>query len=293
MDPVAHFRSLLRVYHKDKEGALQSLQNFDLSETVFDAILTGERSISASLFSPRDLKKLKQMGLQTENEVDLVVEFPWDGPSFLAVVAKANDTQLRRMMLMMAVDRIRKTASLKRVLSFKGLPPCTIRENPYLGPGHAAYENFIESLLGITDTSTMAGKELFELFLKSAAHDADDTAVTCVEERGIRTVFHGTNHAVMDAILKSGLDPKCRRQDLNEDYFGIEYVTSLRYTQDKTPQPFSRTCYKVLVFLIIVDQICEPIRASEWDSLTNWRPCPCLKVKSNKSQLPLAEIDLE
>ncbi|CAM6084739.1 unnamed protein product [Calypogeia fissa] len=93
MVSVAHFQSLLRIYHKDKEGSLYSLRKFDVSEKVCEAISRGERSISTQLFSQKDVRRLKRMGLQTEDEVDLVVEFPW---SFLSIVSKANDTQLRR-----------------------------------------------------------------------------------------------------------------------------------------------------------------------------------------------------
>ncbi|CAM6118525.1 unnamed protein product [Calypogeia fissa] len=283
MYPMAHFRSLLRVYHKDKEGAPQSLQNFDLSEKVFDAISSGERSISTSLLSPGDLKKLKQMGLWTENEVDVVVELLWDGPSLLAIVAKANDTQLRRQVLLMAVDRIRKTKSLKKILALKGLPKCTIRENPYLAPGHAPYENFIESLLNVTDTSTPDGKTLFELFVHSAADEADETTLTLVEKWGLRTVFHGTDHAVMDAILKCGLDPNCRRPGLTHDFFGSNYNRSLIYTKMRTVS--SPSCYKLLVFLIIS----EP---SDFLGSQFFKTEICTMSSSNKLQLQLAEISL-
>ncbi|CAM6118519.1 unnamed protein product [Calypogeia fissa] len=285
MVSVAHFQSLLRIYHKDKEGSLYSLRKFDLSEKVCEAISRGECSINTQLVSQKDVRRLKRMGLQTEDEVDLVVEFPW---SFLSIVSKANDTQLRRRVLAMAVDRIRKEARLKRVLALKGLATCTVRENPYLGPGHAPYENFIESLLQITDTNAnFEGEEIFKLFLRSAADDADETALTSVEKRGLRTVFHGTDHAVMDAILNSGLDPNCRRNGRVEDFFGIDYNTSLRYTKQKTVRGlFESTCYKLLVFLIIVETDDED---SDDEHLTRGH----LTVKSNKLQLPLAEITLQ
>ncbi|CAM6118497.1 unnamed protein product [Calypogeia fissa] len=277
-------RSLLHFYHKNKEGVFKSLREFDLSEKIIEAISRGERSISTQLLSQRDLKTLKQLGdhgTESVEVVDLVVEFPWDAGSFLTIVGKANDTQLRRQVLVMAVDRIRKTASLERILALKELSTCTIRENPYLGPGHPPYENFIDSLLNVTDTTTPAGDKLFEMFLKSAADDADETELTGVEKLGLRTVFHGTNHAVMDAILNSGLDPKCRHRYLNADYFGVRYPTSLAYTIRKT-QVHSPTRCRLLVFLVIVD----PYEDDEK------QPDPHLKVKSNKLQLPLAEITL-
>ncbi|CAM6084049.1 unnamed protein product [Calypogeia fissa] len=240
----AHFRSLIRVYHNDN-GVLKSLRKFDLSESTLEAISRGERSISTKFFSRRDMKRLKRMGLQTESDVDLVVVFPWNATAFVTIVAKANDTQLRRQVVGMAVDRIRKTASLNKIVAMKEVPEYTIRENPYLGPGHAPYENFIDSLLKVTDTSTTVGKELSERFLESAADDADESALTCVEKLGLRTVFHGTDHSFIDSILKSGLDPKCRRSGLTEDYFGLEYFTSLDYTTNEEDGS------KLLVFLVI------------------------------------------
>ncbi|CAM6087566.1 unnamed protein product [Calypogeia fissa] len=101
------------------------------------------------------------MGIRTENEVDLVVEFPWNSKTVLTTVATANDPKLQRQVLIMAMDRIRKTKSLKKILGFKGLPMCRIRENPYLGPAHAPYKNFIELLLNVIDTSTPDGRKLF------------------------------------------------------------------------------------------------------------------------------------
>ncbi|CAM6114305.1 unnamed protein product [Calypogeia fissa] len=106
-------RSLLHFYHKNKEGVFKSLREFDLSEKIIEAISRGERSISTQLLSQRDLKTLKQLGdhgTESVEVVDLVVEFPWDAGSFLTIVGKANDMQLRRQVLVMAVDRIRKTA---------------------------------------------------------------------------------------------------------------------------------------------------------------------------------------
>ncbi|CAM6114327.1 unnamed protein product [Calypogeia fissa] len=49
-------------------------------------------------------------------------------------------------------------------------------------PGHAPYGTFIESLLNVTDTSTPDGKNLFELFVGSAADEADETTLTLVEK---------------------------------------------------------------------------------------------------------------
>ncbi|CAM6114353.1 unnamed protein product [Calypogeia fissa] len=276
------FRSLLRVYHKDKQGALKSLQKFDLSERIHDAISSGERSISTSLFSQRDMKELKQMGLQTKTEnevVDLVVDLQWDVKSFVNIVAKApNDTHLRRQVLAMAVDCIRKTAHLDKILTMKLLPPYAIRENPYLGPGHVPYENFIDSLLEVTDTSTTSGKELFERFLESVADDADKAALTCVDNLGLRTVFHGTDHGVIDAILKSGLDPNCRLYGWTKDFFGIDYETSLIYSDHEEDVP---TNPKLLVFLVIGDPHEDNVGLSG-----------ALTIESNKLELPLAEITM-
>ncbi|CAM6114307.1 unnamed protein product [Calypogeia fissa] len=84
----------------------------------------------------------------------------------------------------------------------------------------------------------------------------------------------------MDAILNSGLDPKCRSSHLNEDYFGVRYRTSIKYTISKT-QPVHPPQWRLLVFLVIVDP-------SEDEKLSR----PQLTVKSNKLQLPLAEITL-
>ncbi|CAM6086181.1 unnamed protein product [Calypogeia fissa] len=169
----------------------------------------------------------------------------------------------------MAVDRIRKRASLNKILAMKEVPEDTILENPYLGSGHAPYENFIDSLLKVTDTSTTVGKELFD--------DAGEAALTCVEKLGLRTVFHSTDHSFMISILKSGLDPECRLYELREDYIGFDYATGLGYTTNEWEDGS-----KLLVFLVIKDP------DNHHDDLRNGE----LTVESNESELLLAEITI-
>ncbi|CAM6114325.1 unnamed protein product [Calypogeia fissa] len=194
------------------------------------------------------------------DEVVLAVEFPWDVITLLTVVNKANNTQLRRQVLRMAMKRIRKIAILNKILAVKGLPPgYTIRETEPISVLGWGYEKFVDSLLNITDTSTYdcwAGASWYSLWLVlclSAAEDHGEWTSAIVlrrmEERGVRTVFHGTNHAVMDDILKSGLDPSFRVTDRNWDFFGVDYKMSLQSTMAKTV-PLPRHP-KLLVFLVI------------------------------------------
>ncbi|CAM6103175.1 unnamed protein product [Calypogeia fissa] len=147
--------SSICVYHKDTAGVLHSLQNFDLLERILNAVSRGETPPKAIAFSREDRERFKKIGLKTgTREMDFVIEFPWDAVrSFITIVAQASDVELRRRVLVMAVDRIRRTTSLSKILAAKGLQSCVIRENPYLGPGHAPYEKFIESLLATTDAS--------------------------------------------------------------------------------------------------------------------------------------------
>ncbi|CAM6118793.1 unnamed protein product [Calypogeia fissa] len=193
------------------------------------------------------------------------------------MVAKANDAELRRRVLVMALDRIRRPPSLTKILAAKGLKSCTIRENPYLAPGNAPYENFIESLLATTD----AREKLFEVLLESAGDKADETAFNSLQKQGVGTVFHGTNHAFMENILNTGLDPKRRSPHLSEDYFGIDHSTSLRYTQSRTTCIPAPPNWKLLVFMIIV----QPFALVPYSG--------AVTVASNKLQLPLAEITLD
>lgn len=119
-------------------------------------------------------------------------------------------------------------------------------------------------------------QNVVELFLKSAEHEADQTDFIAVEQRGVRTVFHGTNHAVMDAILRSGLDPMFRQCET--DFFGIDYGTSLGFSRKKTTPVPAR--WKLLVFMVIAKGYHSALRRG------------AITVGSNRFQLPLAEITL-
>ncbi|CAM6084097.1 unnamed protein product [Calypogeia fissa] len=271
-----NLRSSICVYHRDKDGVLHSLQNFDLLERILNALSRGQTPPKPLAISRADQERFKKIGLNTRPpELDFVIEFPWDARSFITMVAKANDAELRRRVLVMALDRIRRPPSLSKVLAAKRLKSFTIRENPYLTHGHAPYENFIESLLATTD----AREKLFDVLLESAGDKADRTAFYCLEKQGVRTVFHGTNHAVMDNILNAGLDPNCRSGHLSEDYFGIDHLTILRFTKKNTVPPPQN--WKLLVFMIIV----QPVDVVPYSG--------AVAVASNKFQLPLAEITLD
>lgn len=54
---------------------------------------------------------------------------------------------------------------------------------------------------------------------------------SCVPGEVVAVVFHGTNVANVDSILKSGLDPSCRKRQLHGpgEYFGITPQVALQY----------------------------------------------------------------
>jgi hypothetical protein len=125
---------------------------------------------------------------------------------------------------------------------------------------------------------------LAECFLKNAADDSGDDSFKALEQGGIRVVFHGTRHGVMEAILKSGLDPNFRHPHLREDYFGVDFGTSLHYTRNAMRITKARpTTLKLLVFMIL-----DPTKVSGRFGYD----LNVVTVASNAFELPIAEIAL-
>lgn len=91
-------RSRVLVYHKDKEGVLHSLQNFDFLEKILDAVSRGANPRKPRVITTADRERMNEIGLSIvrPTELDIVIEYPWDPRTFINIVAKANDKGLRR-----------------------------------------------------------------------------------------------------------------------------------------------------------------------------------------------------
>ncbi|BBN09356.1 hypothetical protein MPTK1_4g19110 [Marchantia polymorpha subsp. ruderalis] len=148
-----------------------------------------------------DLQTMKQQKWWSNEEEDIVIEISGSPESLKAGVALSGILSIRRKILEIAILRITEQKSLSKVLDLKRVPSRSIRPNPYLGRGHGPFDSFVSSL-----KNDRSAKEIYDA-ARQLASDPTDSAVSLLETMGLYILFHGTNHNVMDNILKTGLLP--------------------------------------------------------------------------------------
>ncbi|KAL3690002.1 hypothetical protein R1sor_016311 [Riccia sorocarpa] len=225
------------VHHKGRDAVLRPYDS-DTSGFILDAARKGVASVSigwgknACRFDLSTMKQLKRD--PREESEDIVIEVPFTAKN-LKAAGEADG--LRRKILVMALDQIREEQFSSRSLDVKGVPYQSVRANPYLKSGHSPYENFLDSLTTATAPLQSEGITLYGQPMKPCVplmNKVDET-LRSLDEQGLHFVFHGTNEAVMDDILKTGLLPSFRISSPGDrDWFGTAYEKSLRYTRSKT-----------------------------------------------------------
>ncbi|BFI33853.1 hypothetical protein MPTK2_4g19060 [Marchantia polymorpha subsp. ruderalis] len=262
------------VYHRRKDGALE-LYDRKTTDLILDAAARGEASVSSTKLLGRpvfDLQTMKQRNWCSNEEEDIVIEISWSPESLKAAEAFSGKPSTRRKILEMAILRITEEKTLTKVLDLKGVPSRSIRPNSYLGRGHVPFNNFVSSL-----ENDILAKEVYDAVLQLAS-DPTDSAVSLLQTQCLYFLFHGTNHNVMDNILKTGLLPSFRQGGRMQDWFGVHYTTSLDYTRSRNQMPTGgHSGCKLLLFMVL-------------------RPCISSSSVATSScsgnQLPLAELTL-
>ncbi|BBN09358.1 hypothetical protein Mp_4g19130 [Marchantia polymorpha subsp. ruderalis] len=263
------------VYHRRKDGALK-LYDRKTTDLILDAAARGEASVSFTKLLRRrvvDLQTMKQRKWWSNEEEDIVIEISWSPESLQAAEAFSGMLPTRTKILEMAILRITEEKLLSKVLDLKRVPLRSIRPNPYLGRGHGPFDSFVSSL-----ENDRSAKELYDAALQLAS-DPTDSAVGLLQTMDLYIIFHGTNHNLMDNILKNGLLPNFRGLGRMEDWFGLDYRMSLHYTRSRNQMP--RECHsgcKLLVFMVL-----RPDFPSYAYTATS-----CV----SGNQLPLAELTL-
>ncbi|KAL3690005.1 hypothetical protein R1sor_016314 [Riccia sorocarpa] len=264
------------VYHKGRDGVLHPYDS-DTSGLILDAARKRVASVdigwgeNACRFDLSTMKQVKR-GSRRESE-DIVIEIPFTAKN-LKAAGEADG--LRRKILVMALDRIREQQFLSKSLDVKGVPYQSVRANPYLKSGHSPYENFLESLTTATAPLQSVGITLYDTILETAATSPTVENLRSLGKQGLHFVFHGTDEAVMDDILNTGLLPNFRMSGHHEEWFGNAYTTSLQYTRNKTK---IRQGNSLLYFFVL---------QSPSPYIQSYITC-----SSNLFQLPVAEIKLK
>ncbi|KAL3690004.1 hypothetical protein R1sor_016313 [Riccia sorocarpa] len=219
------------VYHKGRDGVLHPYDS-DKSGLILDAARKGVASVdigwgeNACRFDLSTMKQVKR-GSRRESE-DIVIEIPFTTKNLKA--AREADG-LRRKILVMALDRIREQQFLSKSLDVKGVPYQSVRANPYLKSGHSPYENFLESLTRATAPLQSEGVTLYDTILETAATSPTDGNLRSLDKQGLQLVFHGTNEAVMDDILDTGLLPNFRVSTTDRIQVAFRRTRNMRSTR--------------------------------------------------------------
>ncbi|KAL3690019.1 hypothetical protein R1sor_016328 [Riccia sorocarpa] len=277
------------VYRRDKDGVLRSSDS-RISLLILEALRKEDELEHVEIglgeipLTNGSIKKLTD-----EFTIDLL----WSARSVHASRYFKLDI-LHRQILTVALDCIKEEGSLIKVLEWKAVAYQSVRVNPYMKPGpeNSPYENFIDSLVtvpccrkvfrspnGSLVEQERSSEDLYGQILAAVSGGLSGMNLRILECLGLHFVFHGTNQAVMDSILKTGLLPLFRRSgNCDKDWFGVDYRASAGYSK-ATTKP-AAAIDKVLLFLVL-DPDVELGKPSQVTS------------KSNLYQLPLAEIFLK
>ncbi|GLJ28962.1 hypothetical protein SUGI_0571470 [Cryptomeria japonica] len=183
----------------------------------------------------------------------------------------------QRQMLSMLIEELCEEHCFSHILN-KRAHPCTILHkylNPYALRRSKLFEIFLDTLQREMNKYSNLVGQILNIISKRQI-DATDV---------IQYVFHGTPPANLESILQTGMEPSCRRNHAQADFFGMNASVSIGYCCKenhvcKTAKP---GVYTLLVFLVLL-----PGSNHNFNQRLGH-----LYLKNEDHELPIMQLDVE